>query len=297
MQTVTITKNDDGIRLDKLLFKIMTAPSGEVYRSLRKKKIKINGRRTTDGTVRLNAGDVVELYISDEFLNIALKNEENSLAMPKPEVVYEDENIIIMNKPSGLLAQSEDGVSLENMMRGYLRDKGEYLFASVYTPSLCHRIDRNTSGLVIGAKNINAHRVIADKIKTKELHKFYKCCVSGVLEPEIGKITGWIVKDGSGKVRFSETETSGGKYAELKYRTIAREGSSTVVEVELLSGRTHQIRASFAHIGHPIVGDVKYGAKKNGASSFQQLTAYKLVLDFKSDAGVLNYLRGRTFEV
>lgn len=298
MQTTTITKNDDGIRLDKYLFKIMSAPSGEIYKSLRKKKVKINGKRTTDGTVRLKTGDVLELYINDEFLNLLRPpDKKNAQHLPKHNIVYEDENIIIMNKPSGLHSQSDDGISLEKMMRGYLEEKGEYASSSAYTPSLCHRIDRNTTGLLIGAKNITAHRIIAEKIKNKEIRKFYKCRVIGILSPEIGRISGWIVKTGGGKVRFCETETNGGKYAELEYKTIAHEDNSTLAEVELLSGRTHQIRASFAHIGHPIAGDVKYGAEKDGGRSFQQLAAYKLIFSFKTDADVLEYLNSKIFEI
>lgn len=298
MQKSIISKNDDGIRLDKYLFKVMSAPAGEVYRSLRKKKVKINGKRITNGKTSLNTGDVVELYISDEFLKIDSSQPMIiSPALKESDIVYEDNNIIIMNKQSGLPSQSDEGISLESMMRRYLLDKNEYLSASAYTPSLCHRIDRNTSGLVIGAKNIAAHRIITDKIKNKEIRKFYKCTASGIIYPKHGEIVGYITKSENNKVRFSDSKDNGGKFSALKYSTIGYEGSSTIAEIELLSGRTHQIRASFAHIGHPLVGDVKYGAKRDGGSEYQQLKAYKLLFEFTADAEGLNYLNSKVFEI
>lgn len=298
MQKSIISKNDDGIRLDKYLFKIMSAPAGEIYKSLRKKKIKINGNRTTNGKTLLSAGDVVELYINDEFLNLySMPSQITSPPLQELNIVYEDDNIIIMNKPSGLPSQSADGVSLESMMRRYLFDKNEYSNTSAYTPSLCHRIDRNTSGLVIGAKNIAAHRVIADKIKNKEIRKFYRCTASGIINPKHGEISGYIVKSENNKVRFSDSKDSGGKFSALKYSTIGYSNDSTIAEVELLSGRTHQIRASFAHIGHPLAGDVKYGAKRDGKSEYQHLKACRLLFEFTTDAVGLEYLKGKIFEI
>ncbi len=304
MREVKITKSDNGIRLDKFLFKIMTAPQGEVYRSLRKKKIKINGRRTNDGTVRLNENDIIELYINDEFL-VSLeqasidteKNKVNNSAIVKPNIVFEDDNIIVMNKPSGMLSQSEHDKSLEGIMREYLKNKREYDFASVYKPSLCHRIDRNTSGLVIGAKKLTAHRIITEKIKNKEIRKFYLCRIQGVPNPQAGEIKGYIEKVEKNKMQFSGTKTDDSKYCELRYRTICNENGNTLAEAELMSGRTHQIRASFAYIGHPLIGDVKYGASKDGGRGFQSLEAYKLIFAFSSYAGELEYLKGKIIEV
>lgn len=301
MKEIKISKSDNGIRLDKFLFKIMTAPQGEIYRSLRKKKVKINGRRTTDGTVKLNTGDTLELYINDEFFGVH-NNTENIISpkiesILKPDIVYEDDNIIVMNKPSGMLSQDENGSSLEGIMREYLKSKGEYDEESAYKPSLCHRIDRNTSGLVIGAKNIKAHRIITEKIKSKEIRKFYICRLHGVPKRENGVIKGYITKAGKNKVEFSENKTDGGKYCELKYRVISTKDSTALAEVELMSGRTHQIRASFAHIGHPLIGDVKYGAAKDGGYGFQSLEAYKLIFEFSTPSDELEYLKGKIIEI
>lgn len=299
MKQISISKSDNGIRLDKFLLKIMTAPQGEVYRSLRKKKIKINGRRTTDGSVRLNTGDILELYINDEFLpdvgNTAEVKAESQNVMP--DIEYEDDNIIVMNKPSGMLSQSNSEESLEGLMRDYLKRKDEYNAASAYKPSLCHRIDRNTAGLVIGAKNISAHRIIAEKIKSKEIRKFYICRVCGEMKQKSGSVRGYITKVGNNKVRFDYNMTDNAKYCELEYRVIGSDSDTSLLEVELKSGRTHQIRVSFAHIGNPLVGDVKYGAPRDGGSSFQHLTAYKLVFDFLKPAGELEYLVGKTIEI
>lgn len=306
MKIIKISKSDNGIRLDKFLFKIMTAPPSEVYRSLRKKKIKINGKRTTDGAVKLNTDDMLELYINDEFLQ-GLGQEKMSkaasaikignMAADKPDIVYEDDNIIVMNKPSGMLSQDEHGKSLEGIMRSYLMNKSEYSDSSAYKPSLCHRIDRNTSGLVIGAKNITAHRIITEKIKSKEIRKFYLCRVQGILNPGNGEINGYITKVGNNKVQFSKNKTDEGKRCELRYRVINSENSASIVEVELRSGRTHQIRASFAYIGHPLIGDVKYGAAKDGGHEFQNLEAYKLIFEFSTISKELEYLKNKIIEI
>lgn len=299
MKQISISKSDNGMRLDKFLFKIMTAPQGEVYRSLRKKKIKINGRRTTDGSVRLNTGDIIELYINDEFLSGINQEEITPLNIRTTMlyIAYEDDNIIVMNKPSGMLSQAEEGESLEGLMRDYLKNKNEYNAVSAYKPSLCHRIDRNTAGLVIGAKNISAHRIITEKIKLKEIRKFYICCVCGTLKAKRGTISGYITKVGNNKVRFDDNNTGDGKYSELEYRVLSEADNTSFIEAELKSGRTHQIRVSFAHIGNPLIGDVKYGAPYNGGRGFQNLTAYKLVFDFSKPAGELEYLGGKTIEI
>ena len=301
MKTVKISKADSGIRLDKFLFKIMPdAPSGVIYKSLRKKRIKVNGKRTTDGTVQLDGGDVLELYINDEFFEKGADNDDKWLGCDgNISVVYTDENIVVMNKPSGMKSQDsgDDADSLESEFRAYLYKRGELDLNGTYLPSLCHRIDRNTSGLVIGAKNLKAHRIITEKIKTREIKKFYICRAEGRVTPESGKLEGYILKCGNDRVKFSENRIDGAKPSALKYRVIQYEGNASVLEVELLSGRTHQIRATLAHYGHPLVGDKKYGAKSDGGGKYQSLSAYKLVFGFKSQSGGLEYLTGKEISI
>ncbi len=296
MKTIKVSKSDNGIRLDKFLFKILThAPGSVVYKSLRKKRVRVNGKRVTDGGVVLKNGDILELYINDEFFGNAAEPWKNSKIVPK--ILYEDGNIAVIYKPSGLPSQdmpNGDGYSLESGFRAYLFKKGELSDNAAYIPSLCHRIDRNTSGLIIGSKNINAHRIITEKIKNKEIRKLYLCSVEGELLPKSSYVRGYIVKEGNNRVSFTESKTDNGKEAALSYRVLEYKNGFSKAEVELHSGRTHQIRATMSYLGHPIKGDVKYGAKRRGAE-YQDLCAYKLIFEFKTDAGELNYLSGEEF--
>lgn len=298
MKKYEIAKSDNGIRLDKLLFKLMPdAPSSVVYKSLRKKRVKVNGRRVIDGSARLSAGDRLELYINDEFFGEPKAPAWESCAVT-PEFVYEDENIAALFKPSGLPSQDmpdRPGYSLESGFRKILLERGELEPGGAYIPSLCHRIDRNTSGLVLAAKNREAHEIIADKIKSKEIRKFYICRVEGELKPKSADIRGYIAKVGQNRFRFSESGVDGGKAASLSYRVIGKEKGMSVVEVELYSGRTHQIRAVMAYLGCPIAGDIKYGAKRR-EGGYQELRAHKIKFEFKSDGGILEYLNGKEFE-
>lgn len=295
MKTLTIGSNDCGQRLDRFLHKIMPGiTAGTLYKSLRKKRVKINGKRVTDGSIRLELGDRLELYFNDEYF-ADKKPTIPEKSAPKLSVVYEDSHILVMNKPSGLLSQGENGAdSLESHMRAYLLAKGDFQpeKENTFLPSLCHRIDRNTSGLVIGAKDAESLRILNQKIRNREIKKFYLCETEGTPTPETGEICGWLIKDTQKrKMLFSKTPIPGGTACKTRYRVL-RSGKTALVEVELLTGRTHQIRAGFSFLGHPLVGDVKYGARKNNGD-FQHLTAYRLVFDFITDSGCLNYLNGK----
>lgn len=308
MRKFIISKSDSGMRLDKFLFKTLSnAPGSVIHKSLRKKKVKLNGKRLTDGTIRLSESDVLELYINDEFFDNNIVDDviihDSISSAAKPDIIYEDENIIILNKPSGMLSQddslkSDRLNSLESIFRAYLYNKKEYNKNSVYIPSLCHRIDRNTSGLVIGAKNSAAHRIIYEKIKLKEIRKFYICEAEGRIKPGTGTIDGFITKTRNNYVRFSETPVQDGKSCSLRYNVIEYRDNISRTEVELITGRTHQVRVSLAHIGHPICGDIKYGAKlKTTNKQYQNLISYKLYFDFQSDADILNYLNQKKFQL
>ncbi len=288
--------NDAGQRLDKYLSKLLKdASMGMIYKWIRKKRVKINGKKQ-EISYQIQVGDVLELYINDEFFD-EVKEVAGHLAQSVELVVaYEDENILIAVKPSGMAAHGEKGCLLDNI-QAYLFQKGEYDPKSekTFAPSLCNRIDRNTSGLVIAAKNAMALRTINEKIRDREINKYYLLKVENPERlPETGKISGYTLKnEAERKIYFYEKEVKGSKYAETLFRKLDEEGN---VEVQLLTGRTHQIRASFAHLGCPLVGDVKYGAKKNGKRDFQQLRAYKIEFDFKTDAGELEYLKGKVIK-
>ena len=291
MKRIIAGQNDAGQRLDKFLAKLLKdAPMSAIYKWIRKKRVKINGKKQEISYI-INNGDVLELYINDEFFDC----EEKEVKESKPlTVVYEDENILVADKPSGISAHGEAGSLLERIQY-YLYKKGEYDPKNEHTfsPSLCNRVDKNTSGLVIAAKNAAALRIINEKLKNREIDKFYIAKIEGEISPKSGRIEGYTLKNElERKVYFFREMQKGAKPCLTLYKSIA-EG---LVEVQLITGRTHQIRASFAYLGHPLVGDVKYGAKKDQRRDFQMLKAYKIVFDFKTPAGELEYLKGKTIE-
>lgn len=286
-------QNDAGQRLDKFLTKLLKdAPINMIYKWIRKKRVKVNGKKQEISYI-LQQGDVLELYINDEFFKKQSSEVKESLPL---SVVYEDKNILIADKPSGVSAHSEDGCLLERVWY-YLFQKGEYdpKNEQTFAPSLCNRIDKNTSGLVIAAKNAAALRIINEKLKNREIDKFYVARAENApIVPASGKIEGYTLKnEAERKVYFYKDAKKGAKHCLTFYRCLDDAG---LVEVKLISGRTHQIRASFAAIGHPLMGDVKYGAKKNGGKDFQMLRAYKIEFNFVTSAGELDYLKGKRIE-
>lgn len=304
MKEFIIDKNSDGIRLDKFMCGVMpNIKFGEVCKALRKKKVRVNGKHK-DGTYRLSDGEHIQIYMNDEFFesNTTVCDFLWKGCATDTDIEYEDENILVANKPSGLPSQADGGAdSLENRIRAMLLKNGEIDTSGIpiFIPSLCHRIDRNTSGLVIAAKNAAALRAANRLIKDKKIRKFYICQTEKAPNPPSGEIHGWLVKDETRrKMRFFDTKPSDPTAAECRtlYRVV-NGGSPCVVEAELLTGRTHQIRASFSHIGCPLCGDVKYGAKKTDNKSYQRLISYKLIFDFEPCGSVLDYLSHKTIEL
>ncbi len=295
MKEFVIGQNDAGQRLDKFLIKLMkTAPKSMIYKWIRKKRVKVNGKKQ-DVNYFLCEGDILELYINDEFFDESKELPKHLLLKPDLLVIYEDENILVADKPSGIKAHDGEDC-LINQIQAYLYQKGEYMpqNENTFSPALCNRIDRNTSGLVIAAKNAEALRILNEKIRNREIEKFYVLKIEGKINPKEGEIEGYILKNETEKkVYFYKDEVPLSKYCLTKYKTIDEFGT---VEVELITGRTHQIRASFAAVGHPLVGDVKYGAKKNGKKDFQNLRAYKISFNFKTPASVLEYLNRKIIE-
>lgn len=293
MKKVEIRKNDAGQRLDKFLTKYFKAlPQSMIYKWLRKKKIRLNGKHPKND-VFLICGDILEIYVNDEFFPPEKKTLPPIYLVQDIDIVYEDKNILVCDKPSGVTAHDGKN-SLVSMITSYLYQKGDFdpLSENTFSPALCHRIDRNTSGLVIAAKNAEALRFFNEKIRQKEIRKFYFLITDPLPQKKAGTIKGYIKKDNTeNKVIFSETPIDGGRLAITKYK-VTQNG----IEAELLTGRTHQLRASFAHIGCPILGDVKYGAKKNGKSDYQELRAIRLIFNFNDD-GNFKYLNGKTIEI
>ncbi|MBP5271903.1 MAG: RluA family pseudouridine synthase [Clostridia bacterium] len=307
MKRLTIQKNDADQRLDKFLSKnLPNLPQSLLYKYIRKKRIKVNGKRA-DISTRLREGDVLELYINDEFFEKPEPTYDFLHAGTKLNILYEDENVLLLDKPVGLLSHPDDREYVDTLIgrvKRYLYEKGEYDPESEqsFTPALVNRIDRNTGGIVLAAKTAEALRVLNRKMKDREIHKFYLCAVHGKPQPEAGLLKGYLQKDEQkNKVFVSRDPRPGAKTIETKYRVLRSEKNMSLVEVELLTGRTHQIRAHFASIGCPLVGDGKYGNnqknRKQGGRRKQFLYSYKTVFDFTTDAGSLENLNGRVFEV
>lgn len=296
MQEVIINKNDAGQRLDKFITKFMPKlPKSMLYKGLRKNCVRINGKRAKDGSVFLNDGDILKLYFSDEFFEA----KKGFSPIPhKLDIVYEDKNLIIVNKPSGVVVHDDDKHTEHTLIReiqSYLFDKGDYRPDSEksFAPSLCNRLDRNTAGLIITAKNAESLRIINEKIRDREIRKFYTCVCEGHMKKS-GTLSAYLTRMDK-KVEIFDFSTANAKPVKLNYTVVGETEKYSVVEIELLTGRTHQIRAQFAHIGHPLVGDVKYGGSRS--AQYQELVSRRLVFDFKSDAGILNYLAGADFSI
>ena len=306
MKSFTIGPNDAGQRADRFITKaVPSLPKTLMYKYLRLKRIKCNGKRCEIST-RLSQGDVIEMYISDEFF-LTSQDDYAFLAAPTSlSILYEDENILLADKPAGLVVHEDDtgtADTLINRIQHYLYEKGEYRpqEETSFAPALCNRIDRNTEGIVIAAKTAPALRILNQKVKDRELKKYYLCIVHGHLDRPAATLRAYLRKDSTAnQVEVSDTPLPGGRTILTKYRVLREKDGLSLVEVDLITGRTHQIRAHFAHIGHPLLGDGKYGFQKdNRGSGFghQALCAYKLEFRFTTDAGELEYLNGRSFQV
>ena len=307
MKEFTISKNDAGQRLDRWLAKtvpILPGPLAQKY--IRLKRVKVNGKGSKRD-VRLQIGDLLQLYINDEFFQ--QPSEENaflSVFQPRLDIVYEDEHLLLVNKRPGLVVHPDETERVNTLIthiQAYLYQKKEWspYREHSFAPALCNRIDRNTGGIVIAAKDAETLRIMNQKIKDREISKFYLAIIHGKISPAQGKLEGFILKDEAKKqVKVFDHPVPGGKSAATIYKTLQVRNGLSLVECELLTGRTHQIRAQFAAAGHPLLGDGKYGREKDNkryGRSFQALYSYRLSFDFTTDGGVLEYLKGQSYQV
>ncbi|MCI5947664.1 MAG: RluA family pseudouridine synthase [Oscillospiraceae bacterium] len=307
MREFVIGENDANQRLDKYISKAFPLiPKSLMYKYIRSKRIKVNSKKCDIG-FKLQKGDVVSLYINDEFFAPKVPKYDFMGAGKNLSVVYEDENILLADKPVGLLSHpdaDEYNDTAITRIKRYLYEKHEYCPENEmsFAPALVNRIDRNTAGIIIAAKNAEALRILNEKLKNRELHKLYLCVVIGKLQKESGVLKDSLQKnEKQNKVYVSKGASVNAKSISTKYRVLGYKNGLSLIEVELLTGRTHQIRAHFAFYGHPLLGDGKYGTnaenKRFGGYKKQFLYSYKLIFDFKTDAGILNYLNKKEFEV
>lgn len=307
MKEFIINKNDAGQRLDKYLTKSFPLlPQSLMYKYIRSKRIKVNGKRS-EISYRLQLDDTVSLYINDEFFAPAQPKFDFLGAGKNIKTVYEDENILLIDKPAGLLSHPDESEYVDTAItrvKRYLYEKGEYNpdDETSFAPALVNRIDRNTSGIIIAAKNAESLRILNEKLKNRELHKLYLCVVIGKPQKESGIMTGYLEKnEKQNRVYVSTNSSDSSKSISTKYKVLGTKKGLSLIEVELLTGRTHQIRAHFASAGTPLLGDGKYGTneqnKKYGGYKKQFLYSYKLIFDFKTDADILQYLDKREFTV
>ena len=298
MREIIIGKNDADQRVDKFIMKTMKdMPKSLMYKYIRNKKIKVNKKRC-EISQRLMEGDRMQCYIAEEFFDREVN--QKFLQVPSHlDVVYEDEQLLIVDKPVGLLAHSDTREVEDNLadrLLHYLYLKKEYDpdQKQSFAPALCHRIDRNTQGIVICAKSSEALRYMNEKIRNRELDKRYLCIVEGTLKKKQDTLILYHKKLDHNKAEIIPYEKEGYQQIKTGYRVLDEKQDKSLVEVELMTGKSHQIRAVMAYLHHPLLGDVKYGARK-GVIPYQALCAYQISFHFEDEDGVLAYLNHKTF--
>lgn len=308
MREIIIKKNDANQRLDKFLTKrFKTMPKSLMYKYIRTKYIKVNNKKCEISTI-LKEGDVLKLFIKEEFFEneSTTENYDFLKAPTKLDIIYEDENIMLINKKPGVIVHPDEKYHFDSLISRvlhYLYDKNEYnpKDDKAFAPALVNRIDRNTGGIVIAAKNAESLRTLNAKMKTRELTKLYLCLVQGTLKHSEGLLGGYIEKnEKKNKVTVLKKPTPNSKPVKTKYKVLKNINGNSLVEIDLLTGRTHQIRAHMSSIGHPLLGDTKYGYKRKGDNDvykYQALYAYKITFNFETDGGIMEYLNGKSFEV
>lgn len=303
MKEITITKNEENQRLDKYLLKYLNkANKSFVYKMLRKKRIKLDGKKA-EGNEILKDGDTLQLYIAEETLASFMEEKSLSIAKRHFAIVYEDDDVLAVSKPAGLLTHPEtsaDTDTLIDQVLYYLHEKGQYTPSadSTFTPALCNRLDRNTSGIILAGKTLRAVQILNEAIRENRVQKYYLTLVKGKIQ-KAGEISAYLTKDSQkNQVEITAETRSGAKQTKTLYRPIATAEGTTLLEIQLITGKTHQIRAHMQSIGHPIVGDRKYGDmamnerfRRDFGLSNQFLHAYRLV--FGDMQGALSHLSGK----
>ena len=316
MREFTINKNDAGQRLDKFIQKTVKGiPTSLMYKSIRTKKIKVN-RKRAELNQMLALGDTVQMFLNEDLFSEKITKNELVSVEAKINVVYEDEIILICDKAPGILVHSGDGDGKESgkgdaserntliyHVQSYLAKKGEYdpQNENSFTPSLCNRIDRNTGGMVICAKNAEALRTVNERIKNNQISKFYLCAVHGQTPRKTDTLRDFLIKDSKNNtVKVLKNHRQGAKEIITQYTSLAYNPKSnlSLLEIELITGRTHQIRAHMSSIGNPLLGDGKYGKEDTiGEKKYKHQALYSYKLTFQNNDDFLSYLNGKTITV
>lgn len=306
MKEIIIDENDNEQRLDRFLRKYLSeAPRSFIYRMIRKKNIEVNNKRAKPETI-IYEGDTIQLFLSDKTINKFKAIPVEVKSNITPNVIYEDDNIILMNKPVGLLSHGTGDEFEENVvdsMISYLIEKGEFVprIEKTFTPSICNRLDRNTSGIIMGAKNYKTLKSINEAIREADIKRYYKTIVKGNLIDEI-KAEAYLIKDREeNKVEIFEDDQEGSKKIITNIKPLKNKKGYSMLEIELITGRTHQIRGHLASLGYPVIGDRKYG---NRQTNFEFNDKYKLdnqflhgyKIEFNGLVEDLEYLNGKTFK-
>ncbi len=304
MRELKIDKNEHDQRIDRFLSKYLNKANNTfIFKMLRKKNIKLNGKKAEPST-KIYEGDIIEIFLSEETINKFREIEEIKSDLI-PNIIYEDDNIILLNKEVGILshaANQEYGNNVVDSLVAYLIAKGDYnpRTEKSFVPGIANRLDRNTSGIMIGGKSYLGLRSINDGIRDKKVHRYYRTIVEGKLEID-DVLKGYLVKDEElNKVKITKSEKDNSKEVITKFKTIKSNDKFSIIEIELITGRTHQIRAHLSHIGHPVIGNLKYGSKDINSYfkdrynlNSQLLHSYKIKFDDLDSP--LEYLVDREF--
>lgn len=305
MREIRIEKNESNQRLDRFLKKYLDeAGQSFIYKMIRKKNIKVNGAKTTPEAIIME-GDIVQLFLAEETIEKFVGSREQKPSKLTPRIIFEDDNVVLVNKPVGILSHGAGGEFEENIVDSlitYLINKGDYVprIEKTFTPSICNRLDRNTSGIIIGAKNFESLRLVNKAIKEGQIRKYYKTIVKGMITGDF-EHRGFLSKDEDRNlVDVLDYEHEGAKEIYTRFKALTTNGDYSLLEVELVTGRTHQIRSTLQSLGYPVIGDTKYGRqevnsifKRKYLLESQWLHGYRLI--FNGLEGNLAYLNGKEF--